>query len=291
MSLRVTWRGIHSHPLARHHPWRALWNVLSWQVVSRLQHRVDARFVEGTRLRVSRHMTGLTGNVYFGLHEHESMAFVLHLLQEDDLFVDIGANAGSYSVLAAGVRASTVVAIEPDATALAALHDNLSINQLQQRVQVLPIVIGSTDGAAMFSTGLDTINHVLRTSEIDQGVPHRRCDQLRLDHALRDHKPHLIKIDVEGHEHDVLAGADEVLAGPQLLALIIELTESGYEAIADRLADFGFRPATYDADRRRLEPVTGKRGGNTLFVRATNELVERISRKRPVRIHPLSCSV
>jgi hypothetical protein len=43
-------------------------------------------------------MTGATGNVYYGLHEFQDMAFVTHYLREGYLFADIGANIGSYSV-------------------------------------------------------------------------------------------------------------------------------------------------------------------------------------------------
>jgi hypothetical protein len=40
---------------------------------------------------------GLTGNYYLGLHEFRDMAFASHLLRPGDLFLDIGANLGSYS--------------------------------------------------------------------------------------------------------------------------------------------------------------------------------------------------
>jgi hypothetical protein len=46
-------------------------------------------------------MTGATGNLYVGLHEFEEMAFLLHFLRPGDLFADVGANVGSYTILAA----------------------------------------------------------------------------------------------------------------------------------------------------------------------------------------------
>ena len=45
-------------------------------------------------------MHGVTGNVYCGLHDFAEMSFMLHLLRAGDLFADIGANVGSYTVLA-----------------------------------------------------------------------------------------------------------------------------------------------------------------------------------------------
>jgi len=38
--------------------------------------------------------TGVTGNIYTGLHEFSSMGYLLHVLREGDLFVDVGANVG-----------------------------------------------------------------------------------------------------------------------------------------------------------------------------------------------------
>jgi hypothetical protein len=42
----------------------------------------------------------MSGNIYAGLHEFGDMAFVLHFLRAGDLFADVGANIGSYTVLA-----------------------------------------------------------------------------------------------------------------------------------------------------------------------------------------------
>jgi len=57
-------------------------------------------FVGGSVLLAIRGMTGASGNWYCGLAEFEDMALVLHALRPGELFVDIGANVGAYSVLA-----------------------------------------------------------------------------------------------------------------------------------------------------------------------------------------------
>jgi hypothetical protein len=59
-------------------------------------------YVNETRLLVKPGMAGATGNVYAGLHEYEDMAFVLHALRPSSRFVDVGANVGTYTVLAGG---------------------------------------------------------------------------------------------------------------------------------------------------------------------------------------------
>jgi hypothetical protein len=55
----------------------------------------------------------LTGNLYAGLHEFSEMGFLLHLLRQNDLFVDVGANLGSYTVLASAVCQARNIAFEP----------------------------------------------------------------------------------------------------------------------------------------------------------------------------------
>ena len=58
-------------------------------------------------------MTGATGNIYTGLHEFEDMMFLLHLLRPGDIFVDAGANIGSYTVLASAVVGAKSISFEP----------------------------------------------------------------------------------------------------------------------------------------------------------------------------------
>ena len=56
-------------------------------------------------------MTGATQNIYCGLQEFEEMAFLLHFLRKDDLPLDIGANIGSYTILAASSVGARTMAI------------------------------------------------------------------------------------------------------------------------------------------------------------------------------------
>lgn len=103
-SLRFVWR----HPLNAKARLAAVSRVARWQIASRLMAGPIAfPFVNESKLFAVRGMTGATGNYYCGLHELNDMAFVLHLLREDDHFLDVGANIGSYSVLAAAAGGGT----------------------------------------------------------------------------------------------------------------------------------------------------------------------------------------
>lgn len=288
---RITWRGIQRHPLASRHPWRALWNVLRWRILSRVNSTLDLPFVDDTVLRASRSMTGLTGNLYFGLHEYEAMSFALHLLRPGDRFADIGANAGSYTVLAAGVRGACVRAIEPDPDATRALAGNISANHLQDLVVIDPTLISNEVGERAFSAGLDTINHVLSPAELQAGASHRRLPCSTIDRTLAEFKPTLIKIDIEGEEQSAIAGAEATLHNKSLLALIIECNDDSVTALSKRLSRFGFFPAQYAPEHRKLTPRTTLSAGNTLFARIDLDIHQRLADAPAVRVHPLQCLV
>src|SRR6516164_2306954 len=93
--LIATLEFIVSHPLSRGRPVSALGRFAAWQIASRLRNEIEFDWIEGAKLIVSRGMTGATGNIYCGLHEFVEMSFLLHLLQPNDLFLDVGANIGA----------------------------------------------------------------------------------------------------------------------------------------------------------------------------------------------------
>ena len=111
----------HSLPFLTSHPlWTGSSRLLPLLRVVRLQtiyalgeHEVWLPWVDDLILPLRKGDTGLSGNYYVGLHEFRDMAFASHLLRKGDLFVDIGANLGSYSLIASGVCGARSIAFEP----------------------------------------------------------------------------------------------------------------------------------------------------------------------------------
>jgi FkbM family methyltransferase len=257
-----------THPLTHRRPWFALKRVVRWQIASRLLGgRFLVDFVGGTRLLVERGMTGATGNVYYGLHEFPDMAFVIHFLRKGDLFVDIGANIGSYSILASGVARARSFAYEPVPATIRHLEDNVFLNRLGDLVTIRATALGPASGVVRFTTNLDTVNHVALDS--DPVSSSFECPVVRLDDDL-EATASLIKLDVEGFEADVLAGATRILASPQLQAVIVELNGQSYkygrddEDVRSILRDNAFSRAIYDPLARWLKAPTGRRRGRAL---------------------------
>ena len=103
-----------SHPLNRKNKLQAIKRFICWQVKSRFDsgfHKMQ--FGEKSFILAKKGLTGATGNIYCGLHEFIDMAFVLHFLRQGDIFLDVGANIGSYSILAGSEIGCSVYSFEP----------------------------------------------------------------------------------------------------------------------------------------------------------------------------------
>lgn len=219
---------------------------------------------------VSRGMSGATGNIYCGLHECPDMAFVLHLLRPGDLFVDVGANVGSYTVLASRVCGASSVSIEPGDEARQALSRNLRQNGIEGLVEIVASAVGSSDGEIAFTEGLDTVNRVATAADESSVVVPMRC----LDSIVASKRPVLIKIDVEGFEEEVVRGARKTLEQPSLLAVELETVTGATEGM---LRDAGFERVAYDPFTRKLvAPTPELMGHNALFVRDRAEVRRRV---------------
>lgn len=281
--LRYVW----NHPLNANGKFAALWRVFRWQIASRLMPGLIAMpYAEGTFLFATRGMTGATGNWYCGLHEVDEMAFVLHLLQPDEHFLDVGANVGSYSILAGGVARARVTTLEPIPATFAHLQRNVVLNGLDERVRCCQAGLSDAEGVLRFSVGLDTVNHVLAEGEDLPGVD---VLVMRLDDLVVEDVPILMKIDVEGHELAVLRGGGRTLRDARLLAVIMETNGSGKRyGIADDvliavMKECGFAPFGYDPFRRRLKD-SARENGNTVFVRDREAVEERCRTARKFRL-------
>ncbi len=249
-----------------------------WQLRSRIQREVIFPWIDGQRLAVQRGMAGATGNIYVGLHEFADMMFLLHFLRKQDLFLDIGANVGSYTVLASGICRAKTWAFEPDPGSLRHLRRNIAINALDSLVTVFEFAVGREQGEVRFTTGLDTMNRIAIAD--DKAVRTVRLNPL--DALIGSAQPAMMKVDVEGAEDGVLQGAAALLATPSLK--IIELETVTPES-AHRLAENRFERAYYDPFSRRLDrSPNGLRSSNCLFVRDWPFVAARLAAAEKIEI-------
>jgi len=227
---------------------------------------------------MSRGLTAATGNWYCGLFEPSEMGFLLHLLRKEDHFLDIGANIGSYTVLAAGAVGTRTTAVEPIESTMRHLRNNLLANHIQDSVASHCCGISSEIGSARFTTKLGAENHILPPDATTDGVI---LPVTTIDHLTADDPPTAIKIDVEGYEYQALLGAQRVLSSPKLLAIVVETLNHGTayghstEMVFTLLARHGFMPMSYEPKSRKLTKATST-CDNTIFVRDESVVAQRL---------------
>lgn len=252
---QVAW--VRAHPIAGRTPVASVLRVWRRQLLRREQ---VVPFVGATRLRIGPGRSVANACHDCGLSAPIEMAAVLHLLRIDELFVDIGANLGAFTVLAGGVARARVLAIEPAPETLPWLRDSIALNGLGDRVEVAATALSDSPGEIHMTAGLGASN---RVAEHGVAVPVTTLDAL-----LAGRAPTVIKLDVEGHEAPVLRGAGATLAAPSLLALIVETRGHGDQAGGDALCRAaGLLPHAYDPVARRFTPLAAPQFGDTFYLR------------------------
>lgn len=172
----------------------------------------------------------------------------------DDVLFDIGANVGMYTIWAAATRGCRVFAFEPEAQNYALLNRNIQSNNLQDRVKAFCIGLSNSSGffdLNMADMRVGGSTHALGEAldfkhEPMQVVYKQGCVAFTLDELMALQAvpvPNHIKIDVDGIEPKIVAGAVQLLRNPALHSLLIEtnLNLDDHRAMVDQLTAVGFK--------------------------------------------------
>lgn len=263
---------IRKHPVGRRDTLGVVLRMARWHAGNMTHAGLQPHpWVGGSTLLAEPGMTGVTGNIYYGLHEFVEMAFIAMLLRPGDLFGDVGANAGTYSILASKVAGARTVAFEPNGPIRAVLERQLHANAIAGLVSVRDQAIGDHPGSVRFSTALGTMNHIVDTATT-QAV---EVEMTTLDAAFAVEPPLAIKLDIEGAEDRAIAGAKALLGGTELRAILIETVG---DASLGALTGAGFAELFFDPFARTLgsEPTSYPQN-NRLFVRDAPFVRERLA--------------
>jgi FkbM family methyltransferase len=168
-----------------------------------------------------------------------------------DVMFDIGANVGAYSMVAAKKRGggARVYAFEPSYVNIATLSANIALNDLGGQVTPIPVALSA-------STGMNVLN--LR--DLDSGsARHGLGDQMpddghvafrqpvmtfRLDDLIEHFEvpaPNHIKMDVDGGELDVIAGASRTLSCAALRSMLVEVAVAESSEVTQAIERHGLR--------------------------------------------------
>lgn len=174
---------------------------------------------------------GLERSIYYrGHYEAGTLDIMEKLLRPGDRFLDVGANIGFMTLLAArcvGPR-GTVMAFEPEPHAHRILLENLGLNDAGN-VRVFDIALGSREETATIYSRMGVSRGSATLVPPPEGASDTAEVRVRtLDSVLEEASvtgARMIKIDVEGLELEVLKGAQQLLEGPDAPAICVECSE------------------------------------------------------------------
>ncbi len=162
-----------------------------------------------------------------GEYEAATLSAIRALLGPGAGFVDLGANLGFFSVLAAKAMGPTgrVHAFEPTPATARLLRENVAYNSVEDRVTVVERAVSDHPGAARFSLYSAAQGNQLAVAGSDGASGTIEVDVTTLDEyfgALGWPRVDVIKMDVEGVETKVLDGMGELIRRQPRLRLIFE---------------------------------------------------------------------
>jgi FkbM family methyltransferase len=275
---------------------RAIVRATAWQLRKRLRPVPRDVAFAGMVLRCYPDSASASNVHYFTERfDWDQMGFLARYLRPGDGFLDVGANIGTYTLLAASLvgPGGSVTAIEPLPEACRRLRENLARNGLDA-VVVHEVAVDERDGEVGFldfdvSSSID--HDTDRRGREPFVVPCRRIDALVPAGHLA-----AAKLDVEGVELRALRGAEGLVARHDPPVWLVELmdwqlvkhgdTAAGLVAWMD---DHGFGPHRFDADAGELRDLAGRWADHddVLFIARDrlDEVRARLAQAEPLPRH------
>lgn len=222
------------------------------------------------------------------LKESGTMDWIESEVRPGDVFLDVGANIGIYSIAAAlrmGARGK-VYAFEPHKTNALSLLRNVQENALAERIQLFSCALSDSDSMLEFNylslssaSSSSQLGHRRIAGSAQEFTPaaSEKVYATSVDSLLQRtliEAPTLVKIDVDGNESAILRGMHGFLRGPDRPRSVqVELNVGEQEDITTIMQASGYRLAhrhlTYDGKR---DQAAGKRieaiAHNAVFVPA-----------------------
>ncbi|MBK9290630.1 MAG: FkbM family methyltransferase [Bacteroidetes bacterium] len=166
-----------------------------------------------------------------------------------DVFIDVGANVGTYSVMMAG-KGLRVIAFEPAYENFKALNINMMINNLEKRFSAFNFGLGAENRRAGFhfdplNTGashLDTLpfeNETFAARAVHTEIELRRFDDILDKLNIHPDDKVLMKIDVEGMEDQVINGARNFIRNHKNLTMVMECAHTDKGLLMNLLSEMG----------------------------------------------------
>ena len=215
--------------------------------------------------------------------EPETLEWIETYFNQKDVFYDIGANIGQYSLFAAAYLKGdcTVYSFEPAFHTYAKLNWNIYHNGFDSSIIAYNIAVSNKQELNTFYLSdmhKGSANHSFKVMEKNdksalipkyrQGMIGISIDELQKNWGLET--PNHIKIDVDGIEELIIQGATETLKNPQLKSILIEITQvegmKVHDNIITKILESGFI-SVYEGKLSESKKAITR---NHIFIRKSN---------------------
>jgi len=236
-----------------------------WRYKARITGSATTEIQDGVKMRLY-YDDWLSEMLYFYGFEENEKSFVNCFLKSGDVFVDVGANIGLFTVIGASLvgNGGKVIAFEPSAKNYGRLVNNVKLNHYSN-VTCNKVALSDLSGKAKMTVCTDKYgawNSLAKpsvgTSFETETVETVCWDEYSEENGLTGSIA-LMKIDVEGWEYNVLQGARKALSRNDAPVLLVEFTDTNArnaghtcQEIYTALTEFGYEICEYSAETRKL---------------------------------------
>ncbi|MFT5492563.1 MAG: FkbM family methyltransferase [Limisphaerales bacterium] len=203
----------------------AYWQMFRWSRARKNPaRRYLIRRVQGSKMYLDLRRPGISEDLNkYGFREGEQLHLVRKTLRPGMCVFDIGGNIGYYTCLAARIvgEKGKVYAVEPDPENCALLRKNIELNGYESFVEIEELAISDQNGEQKFNLANVSNRHSFHNLTDDPGDEHTADQDGRsISVQMRDlptflgdrRRPDYLRMDVEGHEVEVLRNLAEVSA-------------------------------------------------------------------------------
>jgi FkbM family methyltransferase len=239
------------------------------------------------------------------MYEPDVAEIMFHVLAEGDTVVDVGANAGFFTILMAHLVGASgkIISFEPGANTVNRLKNNIKINNLANITLIerpvsnceeeVTFHLNSDDsgGNALWDPAAFPGNTKSQAAELSQTMTSATLDNVFQKNELP--RPKLIKIDTEGAEQKVLEGARRLISGSAIPFIIAELHDFGLEkmgnsqaSLRELMGELGYSTFVlyHNGKLPKYVPPTTKIK-STRFINILFSTQENVGRYWPVELH------
>jgi len=216
----------------------------------------------------------IPANLYFlGEYEKSELKALEKFINEDSIFIDLGANIGLYTLYASNLIGENgrIICFEPFAENFNALTNNIAINNLLN-VQAEKLAVGERDGSMMLYYDMREKNPGMVSSKYMKDSFSEEVRMVSLDSYFQNksfNRIDFIKIDVEGSEYSALLGMQNILT-TYFPSLLIEISDDyelfdNSEKVHAYLKKLGYRKYCIDDNGNLSNTEVNKKRKNYIF--------------------------